>query len=79
MANFTPLAEFHLLKDIDIDVSYTHQYYFADSDAQQSFFLSKKFRTVQNGTYQRKNSNSIDVPFLADDIREIHDVEERCQ
>ena len=70
MANFTPLAEFHLLKDIDIDVSYTHQYYFANPDAQQSFFLSKKFRTVQNGTYQRKNSNSIDVPFLADDIRE---------
>ena len=70
MANFTPLAEFHLLKDIDIDVSYTHQYYFADSGAQQSFFLSKKFRTVPNGTYQRKNSNSIDVPFLADDIRD---------
>lgn len=70
MANFSPLAEFHLLKNIDIDVSYTHQYYFANPTAQRNFFLSKQFRTVANGTYQRKNSNSIDVPFLADDIRE---------
>ena len=69
MPTFQPLTTFYLIKDVDIDVSYTNQYYFSTETAQYNFFYSKVFKTVQEGTYQRKNSNMIDVPFQADDIR----------
>lgn len=70
MSNFTPYSKFYLIKDVDIDISYNHEYYFESEEEQRTFFQSKIFKTVENGTYQRKNSNTIAVPFLADEIRE---------
>lgn len=70
MATFQPLSKFYLIKDVDIDVSYAHQYYFDTIQEQFNFFANKVFKTVTEGTYQRKNSNVIAVPFQADEIRE---------
>ena len=70
MSTFVPTGKIDLIKNVDIDISYTHQYYFANSDAQDTFFSSKVFQSLTNGTYQRKNINSIQVPFEADAIRE---------
>lgn len=70
MATFQPLSKFYLIKDVDIDVSYTHQYYFDTIQEQYNFFTNKVFKTVTEGTYQRKNSNVLAVPFQADEIRE---------
>ena len=70
MATFQPLSKFYLIKDVDIDVSYTHQYYFDTIQEQYNFFINKVFKTVTEGTYQRKNSNVLSVPFQADEIRE---------
>lgn len=70
MATFQPEGKIYLVKDVDIDVSYTHQYYFRNTDAQLTFFQNKAFKTLENGTYQRKNINTIQVPYQADEIRE---------
>lgn len=70
MPTFQPLTTFYLIKDVDIDVSYTNQYYFSSEYDQYNFFYQKVYKTVQEGTYQRKNSNMIDVPFQSDEIRE---------
>lgn len=70
MATFQPEGRIYLVKDVDIDVSYTHQYYFRNTDAQLTFFQNKAFKTLENGTYQRKNINTIQVPYQADEIRE---------
>ena len=70
MATFQPEGRIYLVKDVDIDVSYTHQYYFRNTDAQLTFFQNKTFKTLENGTYQRKNINTIQVPYQADEIRE---------
>lgn len=70
MPSFEPQSKFYLLKDVDIDVSYTNQYYFTVPSEQRNFFNSKIFKTVSDGTYQRKNSNILEVPFNADEIRE---------
>lgn len=68
MPTFQPIGKIYLLKNIDIDSSYTHQYYFRNTDAQLDFFESKIFKTLEDGTYQRKNINSIQVPYQADEI-----------
>lgn len=68
MPTFQPIGKIYLLKNIDIDSSYTHQYYFRNPDAQLDFFQSKIFKTLEDGTYQRKNINSIQVPYQADEI-----------
>lgn len=70
MPTFQPEGKIYLVKDVDIDVSYTHQYYFRNTDAQLTFFQNKTFKTLENGTYQRKNINTIQVPYQADEIRE---------
>ena len=70
MPTFIPEGTIKLIKNVDIDISYTHQYYFRNSDAQETFFDSKVFKTLTNGTYQRKNINSIQVPYQADEIAE---------
>lgn len=70
MPTFQPLTTFYLIKDVDIDVSYTNQYYFSTEYDQYNFFYQKVYKTVEEGTYQRKNSNMIDIPFQADEIRE---------
>ena len=70
MSAFQPLSKFYLIKDVDIDVSYAHQYYFDTIQEQFNFFANKVFKTVNDGTYQRKNSHVIAVPFQADEIRE---------
>lgn len=68
MPTFQPIGKIYLLKNIDIDSSYTHQYYFSNPDRQLDFFQSKIFKTLEDGTYQRKNINSIQVPYQADEI-----------
>lgn len=68
MATFQPLGKIELIHNVDIDISYTHQYYFTNSDAQDNFFSSKVYKTLANGTYQRKNINTIQVPYQADEI-----------
>lgn len=68
MPTFQPTGKIYLLKNIDIDSSYTHQYYFSNPDRQLDFFQSKIFKTLEDGTYQRKNINSIQVPYQADEI-----------
>lgn len=70
MSTFVPTGKIELIKNVDIDVSYTHQYYFANNSAQENFFASKVFQSLTNGTYQRKNINSIQVPFEADAIKD---------
>ena len=68
MATFQPTGKIELIRGVDIDVSYTHQYYFSQEEDQDDFFTSKVFMTLENGTYQRKNINSIQVPYQADAI-----------
>lgn len=68
MATFQPEGVIKLIKNVDIDLSYTHQYYFEDIQSQQNFFDGKVFKTLTNGTYQRKNINTIQVPYQADEI-----------
>lgn len=68
MATFQPLGKIELIRNVDIDISYTHQYYFRNSDQQETFFSGKVFLTLENGTYQRKNINTIQVPYQADEI-----------
>ena len=68
MATFQPLGKIQLIRGVDIDISYTHQYYFRNSDQQETFFESNVFLTLENGTYQRKNINTIQVPYQADEI-----------
>lgn len=70
MSNFVPSGIIKLIKDVDIDVSYNHQYYFSNTDAQLTFFESKVFKTLTSATYQRKNINTIRVNYNADEIRE---------
>lgn len=70
MATFQPLGKIELIKGVNIDVSYTHQYYFDTIEDQEAFFTSKIRHILDNGTYQRKNINSIQVPFQADAIAE---------
>lgn len=70
MSTFVPQGKIELIKNVDIDVSYTHQYYFSTLSAQTTFFGSKVFKTLTNGTYQRKNINSLQVPYQADEIAE---------
>lgn len=70
MSTFVPQGKIELIKDVDIDVSYTHQYYFTNTDAQDLFFASKVFKTLEDGTYQRKNFGSLMVNYNADEIRE---------
>ena len=57
MATFQPLGKIQLIRDVDIDVSYTHQYYFANTERQELFFAAKVGLSLENGTYQRKNIN----------------------
>lgn len=68
MATFQPEGVIKLIRNVDIDVSYTHQYYFETIESQQNFFDGKVFKTLTNGTYQRKNINTIQVPYQADEI-----------
>ena len=68
MATFQPLGKIELIRGVDIDVSYTHQYYFDTLADQQAFFDSRAELTLENGTYQRKNINTIQVPYQADAI-----------
>lgn len=68
MPTFTPQSTFYLIKNVDIDISYTHQYYFSTESSQYNFFYGKKFKTVTAGSYQRKNSNVIQLPFQSDEI-----------
>lgn len=71
MATFQPLGKIELIRNVDIDVSYTHQYYFRNIDQQEAFFEGKVFLTLENGTYQRKNINTIQVPYQADEIADV--------
>ena len=68
MATFQPLGKIELIRGVDIDVSYTHQYYFDTLADQQAFFDPRAELTLENGTYQRKNINTIQVPYQADAI-----------
>lgn len=70
MSTFVPTGKIELISNVDIDASYTHQYYFTNTDAQDAFFTSKVFASLNNGTYQRKNLNTIQVPYEADAIRQ---------
>lgn len=70
MSTYVPTGEIELISNVDIDASYTHQYYFSSLTDQSNFFASKVFLSVSNGTYQRKNINTIQVPYEADVIRE---------
>lgn len=66
MPTFQPTGKIDLITDVDIDVSYTHQYYFATAQAQETFFAGKIGLSLTDGTYQRKNINTIQVPYQAD-------------
>lgn len=66
MPTFQPTGKIDLITDVDIDVSYTHQYYFANSQEQETFFAGKIGLSLTDGTYQRKNINTIQVPYQAD-------------
>ena len=68
MSTFVPTGVIELIKNVDIDSSYTHQYYFESELAQATFFSGKVFATLSNSTYQRKNSNTIHVPYEMDEI-----------
>ena len=68
MSTFVPTGIIELIKNVDIDSSYTHQYYFESESAQSTFFSGKVFATLSNSTYQRKNSNTIHVPYEMDEI-----------
>ena len=70
MSTYVPTGEIELISNVDIDASYTHQYYFASVTDQNNFFTTKVFLSLSNGTYQRKNINTIQVPYEADMIRE---------
>lgn len=66
MPTFQPTGKIDLISDVDIDVSYTHQYYFSDLEHQELFFDGKVVHSLEDGTYQRKNINTIQVPYQAD-------------
>lgn len=68
MSTFVPTGTIELIRNVDIDSSYTHQYYFESELAQATFFSGKVFATMSNSTYQRKNSNTIHVPYEMDEI-----------
>ena len=68
MATFQPLGKIELIRGVDIDISYTHQYYFDTLADQEAFFSSRADLFLENGTYQRKNINTIQVPYQADAI-----------
>lgn len=68
MSTFVPTGTIELIRNVDIDSSYTHQYYFESESAQATFFSGKVFATLSNSTYQRKNSNTIHVPYEMDTI-----------
>lgn len=68
MSTFVPQGIIELIKDVDIDVSYTHQYYFSTLQEQTNFFTPKVFKQLDNGTYQRKNLGSIQVNYAMDEI-----------
>lgn len=68
MSTFVPTGTIELIRNVDIDSSYTHQYYFESELAQATFFSGKVFATLSNSTYQRKNSNTIHVPYEMDSI-----------
>lgn len=68
MSTFVPTGTIELIRNVDIDSSYTHQYYFESELAQATFFSGKVFATLSNSTYQRKNSNTIHVPYEMDTI-----------
>ena len=70
MSIYVPSGKLVLLHNIDIDSSYNHEYYFANVTAQYNFFYGKKFKEYNDGTYQRKNLNSIRINASADEIRE---------
>ena len=72
MPTFQPLGQIELIKGVNIDVSYTHQYYFDTIEDQEAFFSSKIRHILDNGTYQRKNINTIQVPFQADAISDFN-------
>ena len=68
MSTFVPTGKIQLINNVDIDASYTHQYYFSNLASQTAFFGSKVVYELENGTYQRKNINTIQVPYEADAI-----------
>ena len=68
MATFQPLGKIELIRGVDIDISYTHQYYFDTIADQEAFFFSRAELVLENGTYQRKNINTIQVPYQSDAI-----------
>ena len=41
MSTYVPTGESELISNVDIDASYTHQYYFASVTDQNNFFASK--------------------------------------
>lgn len=71
MAIFQPEGRIELISDVDIDLSYTHQYYFENITAQNNFFASKVTHTLENGTYQRKNLGTIQIGYQADTIANV--------
>lgn len=71
MATFQPEGRIELISDVDIDLSYTHQYYFENVTAQNNFFASKVTHTLENGTYQRKNLGTIQIGYQADTIANV--------
>lgn len=71
MAIFQPEGKIELISDVDIDLSYTHQYYFENVTAQNNFFASKVTHTLDNGTYQRKNLDTIQIGYQADTIANV--------
>lgn len=66
---FVPFNDIYLCHDVDIDVSYNHQYYwFADKTEQKNFFMGKVFKTLTNGSYQRRNVGVIEFPEFIENI-----------
>lgn len=72
MSNYVPSGEIYLLKNVDIDNSYNHQYYFTSVTEQNTFFsdTTKQVAHFTDSTYQRKNSNALTLHCNADSIRE---------
>ena len=61
MASLTPLTELRLLRGVRLTPSYNDTIYFADEDAQESYFKSKTYVTLSDYTFVRNNPNTVRV------------------
>ena len=61
MAYIYPNTDIVLCRDVPLDDTYVNTLTFANQSSQQSYFLNKAYKTLQNNSYQRTMDGTLRI------------------